>query len=123
MRAQDKFLGYSPEQHPIVLQIGGSKLENLAKATELANAYNYDEINFKFVPFLYMILFTFLFALHFFSLNRLFSLFLIIVPAPKPVVGVLAQKLQGMGALVFVLCLIQRFVGNACKILNDKLIR
>ncbi|KAG4134563.1 hypothetical protein ERO13_D08G164700v2 [Gossypium hirsutum] len=43
----DKFLGYSPEQHPVVLQIGGSKLENLAKATELANAYNYDEINFN----------------------------------------------------------------------------
>ena len=48
--AQDSFLAYTPEQHPIVLQIGGSNLENLAKATELANAYSYDEINFKFVP-------------------------------------------------------------------------
>lgn len=47
--AQDRFLAYSPDQHPIVLQIGGSNLENLAKATELANAYCYDEINFKFV--------------------------------------------------------------------------
>ncbi|XVF79637.1 hypothetical protein PTKIN_Ptkin15bG0005000 [Pterospermum kingtungense] len=43
----DRFLAYSPEQHPIVLQIGGSNLENLAKATELANAYHYDEINFN----------------------------------------------------------------------------
>ncbi|KDO83437.1 hypothetical protein CISIN_1g013784mg [Citrus sinensis] len=41
----DRFLAFSPEQHPIVLQIGGSNLDNLAKATELANAYNYDEIN------------------------------------------------------------------------------
>ncbi|XP_058729471.1 uncharacterized protein LOC131601624 isoform X1 [Vicia villosa] len=41
----DRFLAYSPEQHPIVLQIGGSNVESLAKATELANAYCYDEIN------------------------------------------------------------------------------
>lgn len=41
----DRFLGFSPEQHPIVLQIGGSNLENLAKAARLANAYSYDEIN------------------------------------------------------------------------------
>nr|POF05760.1 trna-dihydrouridine(20/20a) synthase [Quercus suber] len=43
----DRFLAYSPEQHPIVLQIGGNNLENLAKATELANPYHYDEINFN----------------------------------------------------------------------------
>ncbi|KAA8515670.1 hypothetical protein F0562_018719 [Nyssa sinensis] len=43
----DRFLAYTPEQHPIVLQIGGSNLENLAKATELANDYGYDEINFN----------------------------------------------------------------------------
>ncbi|KAJ6796274.1 Uncharacterized protein M6B38_223020 [Iris pallida] len=41
----DRFLAFSPEQHPIVLQIGGSNLENLAKAARLANAYSYDEIN------------------------------------------------------------------------------
>ncbi|KAJ3695112.1 hypothetical protein LUZ60_000489 [Juncus effusus] len=41
----DRFLKFQPEQHPIVLQIGGSNLDNLAKATELANSYNYDEIN------------------------------------------------------------------------------
>ncbi|KAJ9558327.1 hypothetical protein OSB04_012941 [Centaurea solstitialis] len=41
----DRFLAFPPEQHPIVLQIGGSNLENLAKATRLANKYGYDEIN------------------------------------------------------------------------------
>ncbi|XP_039121041.1 tRNA-dihydrouridine(20/20a) synthase-like [Dioscorea cayenensis subsp. rotundata] len=41
----DRFLAFPPEQHPIVLQIGGSNLDNLAKAAELANAYDYDEIN------------------------------------------------------------------------------
>uniref|UniRef100_A0A0E0P6Q2 DUS-like FMN-binding domain-containing protein n=1 Tax=Oryza rufipogon TaxID=4529 RepID=A0A0E0P6Q2_ORYRU len=41
----DRFLAFPAEQHPIVLQIGGSNLDNLAKATELANAYSYDEIN------------------------------------------------------------------------------
>ncbi|XP_077252829.1 uncharacterized protein LOC143892243 isoform X2 [Tasmannia lanceolata] len=41
----DRFLAFPPEQHPIVLQIGGSNLDNLAKAAELANAYYYDEIN------------------------------------------------------------------------------
>lgn len=41
----DRFLAFPPEQHPIVLQIGGNNLENIAKATQLANAYGYDEIN------------------------------------------------------------------------------
>ncbi|CAI9781670.1 unnamed protein product [Fraxinus pennsylvanica] len=43
----DRFLAFSPEQHPIVLQIGGNNLENIAKATQLANPYGYDEINFN----------------------------------------------------------------------------
>lgn len=50
--SQDRFLAYGPEQHPIVLQIGGNDLGNLAKATELATPYGYDEINFKFVTLL-----------------------------------------------------------------------
>lgn len=41
----DKYLAFGPEQHPIVLQIGGNDLESLAKATQLANPYGYDEIN------------------------------------------------------------------------------
>lgn len=47
--AQDRFLAFSPDQHPVVLQIGGNNLENLAKATQLANSYGYDEINLKCV--------------------------------------------------------------------------
>ncbi|XP_024025740.1 uncharacterized protein LOC21395706 [Morus notabilis] len=43
----DRFLAFSPEQHPIILQIGGNNLDNIAKATELANPYGYDEINFN----------------------------------------------------------------------------
>ncbi|KAF3328464.1 tRNA-dihydrouridine(47) synthase [Carex littledalei] len=41
----DRFLAFPAEQHPIVLQIGGSNIDNLSKATELASAYSYDEIN------------------------------------------------------------------------------
>nr|GMD34890.1 tRNA-dihydrouridine(20/20A) synthase-like isoform X1 [Ipomoea batatas] len=48
----DRFLAFGPEQHPIVLQIGGNDLGNLAKATQLATPYGYDEINFKFVTLL-----------------------------------------------------------------------
>ncbi|CAH9127153.1 unnamed protein product [Cuscuta epithymum] len=43
----DRFLAYGHEQHPVVLQIGGNDLGNLAKATELATPYGYDEINFN----------------------------------------------------------------------------
>ncbi|KAK4757949.1 hypothetical protein SAY87_019250 [Trapa incisa] len=43
----DRFLAFSQEQHPIVLQIGGNNLENIATATELANPYGYDGINFN----------------------------------------------------------------------------
>lgn len=43
----DRFLAFSPEQHPIVLQIGGNNLENLALAAKLAKPYGYDEINFN----------------------------------------------------------------------------
>ncbi|KAH6555100.1 hypothetical protein KP509_1Z281600 [Ceratopteris richardii] len=41
----DRFLEFPEMQHPIVLQIGGSDVATLAKATHLANAYGYDEIN------------------------------------------------------------------------------
>ncbi|KAM7262898.1 hypothetical protein ACFE04_000581 [Oxalis oulophora] len=43
----DKFLEFTPEQHPVVLQIGGNNLKNIAKATQLAHSYGYDEINLK----------------------------------------------------------------------------
>uniref|UniRef100_A0A1J3HAQ9 tRNA-dihydrouridine synthase A n=1 Tax=Noccaea caerulescens TaxID=107243 RepID=A0A1J3HAQ9_NOCCA len=41
----DRFLAFSPEQHPIVLQLGGSNVESLAKAAKLSHPYGYDEIN------------------------------------------------------------------------------
>lgn len=41
----DRFLEFSELQHPIVLQIGGSDVSMLAKATRLASTYGYDEIN------------------------------------------------------------------------------
>lgn len=41
----DRFLAYYPEQNPIVLQIGGSNIDSLSKATQLAADYGYDEIN------------------------------------------------------------------------------
>ena len=47
---QDRFLAFPAEQHPIVLQIGGSNLDNLAKATELASGYAYAAINRKEQP-------------------------------------------------------------------------
>ncbi|XP_056851421.1 uncharacterized protein LOC130500401 isoform X1 [Raphanus sativus] len=42
---QDRFLAFSPQQHPIVLQLGGSNVESLAKAAKLSHPYGYDEIN------------------------------------------------------------------------------
>ena len=51
--AQDRFLAFSPEQHPIVLQIGGNNLNNIAKAVELAKPYGYDEINLKSVLYFF----------------------------------------------------------------------
>ncbi|CAM8912751.1 unnamed protein product [Rhodiola kirilowii] len=43
----DRYLKFSPDQHPIVLQIGGNDLGNLATAVKLARPYGYDEINFN----------------------------------------------------------------------------
>lgn len=41
----DRHLWFPPEQHPIVLQLGGSDPDTLAAATRTAARYNYDEIN------------------------------------------------------------------------------
>lgn len=40
-----RFLWFPEEQHPIVLQLGGSDPDRLAAAAELALPYGYDEIN------------------------------------------------------------------------------
>lgn len=41
-----RFLGFSPEEHPLTLQLGGSEPEDLAACAHIAaNEYGYDEIN------------------------------------------------------------------------------
>lgn len=40
-----KLLEYSPVEHPLALQVGGSDPLTLAKASKLAESYGYDEIN------------------------------------------------------------------------------
>jgi tRNA-dihydrouridine synthase A len=42
---QSKFLDYSEEQSPLVLQLGGNEPEALAKVCLLSNEIDYDEIN------------------------------------------------------------------------------
>ena len=38
-------LPFSPEEHPVVLQLGGSDPEKLAEAAVLGEKYGYDEVN------------------------------------------------------------------------------
>lgn len=38
-------LPFSPEEHPIALQLGGSDPEKLAEAAALGEKYGYDEVN------------------------------------------------------------------------------
>lgn len=40
-----RHLRFSQQEHPIALQWGGIDAQDLAKATDIANAYQYDEIN------------------------------------------------------------------------------
>ncbi|BDA85317.1 tRNA-dihydrouridine(20/20a) synthase [Aureimonas sp. SA4125] len=42
---RERLLGFDAEEHPVALQLGGSDPEKLARATRLAAAYGYDEIN------------------------------------------------------------------------------
>ena len=42
---RDRLLGYSPVEHPVALQLGGSEPTELAQAVRLAAPYGYDEIN------------------------------------------------------------------------------
>jgi len=40
-----RLLDYSPEEHPVALQLGGSDPRELAQATAIARAWGYDEVN------------------------------------------------------------------------------
>jgi tRNA-dihydrouridine synthase A len=42
---QDRLLGFSPEEHPLALQLGGSNPVRLAEAAAIGADYGYDEIN------------------------------------------------------------------------------
>jgi tRNA-dihydrouridine synthase A len=41
----DRFLRFHEHEHPLVLQLGGSEPEKLAKAIQIAEPYGYDEYN------------------------------------------------------------------------------
>lgn len=40
-----RFLGFDPAEHPVALQVGGSRPDELAEVAAIAEAYGYDEIN------------------------------------------------------------------------------
>ena len=40
-----RILGYGPEEHPVVLQLGGSDPAKLAEAARIAEDFGYDEVN------------------------------------------------------------------------------
>ena len=42
---RERVLGFSPEEHPVGLQLGGSDAGKLGEAARLGAAYGYDEIN------------------------------------------------------------------------------
>lgn len=42
---RDRLLGFSPEEQPLVLQLGGSDPELLARASAIAAGYGYGEVN------------------------------------------------------------------------------
>jgi tRNA-dihydrouridine synthase A len=42
---RDRLLGFSPEEHPVALQLGGSDPRELAEAARIGAAFGYDEIN------------------------------------------------------------------------------
>ena len=43
--SREKLLGFSKEEHPIALQLGGCDPEKLAQAAQIGEAFGYDEIN------------------------------------------------------------------------------
>lgn len=42
---RERLLGYSPQEHPVVLQLGGSDPAKLAEAARIAEGFGYDEVN------------------------------------------------------------------------------
>lgn len=46
-RSMQRLMEFSPEEHPVALQLGGSNPNQLAQATRTATEYGYDEVNFN----------------------------------------------------------------------------
>ena len=42
---RDRLLAFSPEEHPVAVQLGGSEPADLAEAARIAEGFGYDEIN------------------------------------------------------------------------------
>ncbi|MEX1252643.1 MAG: tRNA dihydrouridine(20/20a) synthase DusA [Hyphomonas sp.] len=42
---RERLLSYGPEEHPVVLQVGGSDPAKLAEAARIADGFGYDEVN------------------------------------------------------------------------------
>ena len=42
---RERLLGFSPEEHPIALQVGGADPGRMAMAAEVGQEYGYDEVN------------------------------------------------------------------------------
>ena len=42
---RERLLGFHPEEHPVVLQLGGADPKDLARATAIGRDWGYDEIN------------------------------------------------------------------------------
>ena len=41
----ERHLGFSPEEHPVAAQLGGSEPDELARCARLVEQYGYDEVN------------------------------------------------------------------------------
>ena len=42
---RQRLIGFSPEEHPIALQLGGSDAKKLSEAARIAEDFGYDEVN------------------------------------------------------------------------------
>ena len=42
---RERLLGFSPEEHPVALQLGGSDPRHLAEAARIGESFGYDEVN------------------------------------------------------------------------------
>ncbi|MBL4659139.1 MAG: tRNA-dihydrouridine synthase [Alcanivoracaceae bacterium] len=41
----NKYIGFNKEEHPVVLQLGGSDVNDLMKSCQIAESFGYDAVN------------------------------------------------------------------------------